>query len=166
MYKRQLPLHTAVANGAPLPLVRALVAACPKVLRKGHGPDVCALPLHLALRHGAPLEVISLLHHAWPEGATRYGMLADPMAHRALPVAVAARYHPSADAAAMLAAAHPPDADGWCFRDLVLAGPPAEAALAARLRRYCATPPAGYASFACHEHPRHCLLYTSPSPRD
>ena len=150
-----LPLHTAVANGAPLPLVRALVAACPKVLRKGHGPDVCALPLHLALRHGAPLEVISLLHHAWPEGATRYGMLADPMAHRALPVAVAARYHPSADAAAMLAAAHPPDADGWCFRDLVLAGPPAEAALAARLRRYCATPPAGYASFACHEHPRH-----------
>jgi len=59
---RILPLHSAIAQHAPLEVIKALVAAYPDSVKKGD--DKRMLPLHMAFRSGASLETAAFLYDA------------------------------------------------------------------------------------------------------
>ena len=63
---KRLPIHLALANGAPLGLIDLLLQVFPEsaVLEDPHDGS---LPLHIACRAGAPLPVISRLVEECPE---------------------------------------------------------------------------------------------------
>lgn len=104
--KGRFALHRALENGAPLKIIKAILAADP--LSAAAKDDFERLPLHAACWSEAPLLVVKALLKEWPEGAKE----ADAEGRLPLHYAAGGQSHP--DVILELVRLHP---DGITVKD-------------------------------------------------
>lgn len=98
--KRRYALHMACRGRPPVPLVQALLEACPQAAQVDID-EFRLLPLHLAVQHGASADIVQLLLDAFPQGA------AAEDSHGLLPLHLAVTEGSSVPVCKMLVDAHP-----------------------------------------------------------